>query len=122
VPLGPAEIHPEQHLRPIGGLGAACTRADHEQRAPLVVLAGEEEGGALAGELAVEIVRIAVQLGGELGVVTLGQELDEREEILGATLEVAPGRDLGSEAVGLPEDPLGAPLVVPKPWFAGLRL
>src|SRR5258708_3818211 len=45
--LGPAQVHPEQHLGPVGRLGPARSRTDREDRSALVVLAGEQERGAL---------------------------------------------------------------------------
>ena len=43
MPLGPAQVHPEEHLGPVGGLGAARAGADREDRAARVVLAREQE-------------------------------------------------------------------------------
>ena len=52
VPLRPAEVHPEEHLRPVGRLRAAGAGADRQERAALVVLAGEQQGGPFAPEVA----------------------------------------------------------------------
>src|SRR6185503_21042279 len=37
--LGPAQVHPQEHLGPVGRLGATRARADREQGRALVVLA-----------------------------------------------------------------------------------
>ena len=68
VPLRPPEVHPQEHCRPVGGLGAAGAGADRQDRGPAVVLAGEEQLRAFAGEVRVEVVDGAVDLGLELGV------------------------------------------------------
>jgi hypothetical protein len=52
--LGPAQVHPQEHLGPVGRLGPAGSGTDREERGALVVFAGEEEGGPLAGEIDIE--------------------------------------------------------------------
>jgi hypothetical protein len=120
--LGPAEVHPEEHLGPVGGLGAAGPGADREDRAALVVLAREQEGGPLAPEVRLEGGDLAVELGGQLDVAGFLDELEGRQEIIDAALEAAPQLDLRAQAVGLAEDLLGGPLVVPEAGLAGQRL
>jgi hypothetical protein len=62
---GPAEIHPEQHLRPVLRVRAARAGGDRDERVTGVVLAVEErflleagelvaDGGDLLGDLALE--------------------------------------------------------------------
>src|SRR5207245_3436451 len=41
APLGPAEIHPDEHLGPVGRVGAADAGADREERRPIVVRTAE---------------------------------------------------------------------------------
>ena len=65
---------------------------------------------------------VGPQLGGQLRVTGLLDELEGRQEILDSCLEPPPQLDLGSEPVGLAEDLLGASLVVPEPGLAGQRL
>jgi hypothetical protein len=120
--LGPAEVHPEEHLGPVGCLGAACAGADREDRRPLVVLAIEEQLRPLSGEVPFEGRVFPIELGAELGIVRLLQELDGGLEVGRAGEETGPQLDLGTEAVGLSEDLLGAALVVPEAGFAGQRL
>ena len=74
VALRPAQVHPQEHLGPVGRLGAAGAGADRDDRAPVVVLAREEERrSARAGRSCLELVRVAVELGGDLGVVGFGE-------------------------------------------------
>jgi hypothetical protein len=120
--VGPAEVHPEEHLGPVGGLGAAGAGADRQDRGPLVVLAGEEECRPFAPEVALERLALAIQLGRELGVIRLGDELGRRLEVARAREEAVPQLELGTQAVGLAKDLLGGALVVPEPGVARQRL
>jgi hypothetical protein len=120
--LGPAEVHPEEHLRPVRRLGAAGARADREERRPLVVLAGEQERGPFTGEVGLERGGLAVELGGQLGIVGLGDELGGRLEVVDPSEQRLPQLDLGAQAVGFAEDLLRDPLVVPEAGFDGQRV
>jgi hypothetical protein len=42
VPLSPPQVHPHEHLGPIGGVHSAGLGADGHQGIPLVVLAGQQ--------------------------------------------------------------------------------
>ena len=57
VALGPAEVHPQEHLRPVRGLGAAGAGADRQDRVLGVVVAGEQQERPLALELGAEARR-----------------------------------------------------------------
>jgi hypothetical protein len=114
VALGPAEIHPQEHLGPVGRLRAARARTDRQEGAALVVLARKEELRPLAAEIALECGGLPVELGRELGIAGLLDKLERRQEILGATNQAAPQLDLRTQAVRLAQDPLGRSLVVPE--------
>ena len=88
----------------------------------MVVLAVEEEGRPLPGEIPFEGRSLAVELGGQLRVAGFLDELEGRKEIVCPGFEAAPQLDLGSEAAGFAKDPLGGPLVVPEPRLCRLRL
>jgi hypothetical protein len=120
--LGPPQVHPEQHLGPVGRLGPAGTGADREDRSPLIVLPREQERGPLSIEVPFELGRRPVELGRQLVVAGLLDQLEGREEIVDPRLEAAPQLDLGPKAVGLAQDLLGAALVVPEAGLAGQRL
>ena len=122
VPLRPAEVHPQEHLGPVGRLGAAGAGADREEGGALVVLTREEQRRPLAREVGLERGGIAFELGLELGVRRLVQELDRGQQVVGAHQEVAPRRHLAAEAVGLAQDLLRGAAVIPEPGFLGQRL
>src|SRR4029079_1820587 len=63
--LGPAEVHPQQHLGPVGRLRAAGAGADRQDRAALVVLTREEERRPLAGEVLLELGPGPIEPGGQ---------------------------------------------------------
>jgi hypothetical protein len=90
MPFRPAQVHPQEHLRPVGRLGAAGSRADGQQRRTLVVLAGEQQGGPLAPEIGLEPCRVAVELGGKLRVGGLVEQLDGGEQVVDAVQEALP--------------------------------
>jgi hypothetical protein len=117
--LGPAQVHPEEHLGPVGRLGATGSGADHQEGAPLVVFAAEEEGRALSIEVGLERFGIAGQLGFELRVGRVLEEVDQLVERGGPGFELAPGVDLGPQPVRFTEDLLGRPAVVPEAWSEG---
>jgi hypothetical protein len=119
VPLRPAEVHPEEHLRPVSRLGPTGAGADRQDRAPLVVLAGEQELRPVAQEVRLERRRVAVQLGREFIVAGLLEQLDGSLEVVGPAQEGAPALDLGSEAVRLAKGALRRTLVVPERGLGG---
>jgi hypothetical protein len=119
VPFGPAEVHPQQHLGPVGRFGAAGTRADRQQGRALVVLRGEEQGGPLPGEVGFERCGIAVELGGELVIGRFLEQLDGCEKVVGTGQQLAPCCCFAADAVRLAEDLLGVTAVVPEACFLG---
>jgi len=112
--LRPAQVHPEEHLGPVGRLGPAGARVDADERTTVVVGPREEEGGSLSGEVVGEGVGLAVELGRQLRVTRLLDEADQLVEVRGALEQILPEGDLAPEAVRLPEDPLGPTPVVPE--------
>src|SRR5206468_5525941 len=101
-------------LGPVGRLRSTGTRADREDGAALVVLAGEQERRPLPGEVAFEGGSGPIELRRQLVVTGFLDELERREEIVDPGLEPPPELDLRSEGIGLAEDLLGRPLVVPE--------
>jgi hypothetical protein len=122
VSLGPTQIHPSQHLGPIGCLCAAGPGADREQCAAFVELAGEEEQGPLPLEVALEGRGLAVELGGQLGIARFLDELEGGQEIVRPSVEVTPQTDVGAKTVGLAQDLLRGTLVVPETRGGCLRV
>jgi hypothetical protein len=122
VALRPLEVHPEQHLGPVRGLGAARARADREDRVLAVVLAGEQEEGPLALELLAEGVRLALEVGGGLVVGRLVQEIQQLLEVGRTLLEFPPQGDLLAQALRLAGDLLRGALIVPEAGLDGPRI
>ena len=112
--LAPAEIHPEEHLRPVLRLRPTGARMDREDRRLGVVGAGHHD---LQLEL-VEIFTEARDLGGDLGVeapvVRLGRKLEEHGEVLGAGDQLLQPTDVPAELRALPDEVLGAAVVLPE--------
>ena len=88
----------------------------------MIVFAGEEQGGPLAGEVVLERGGLAVELGGQLWIGRFLDQLEGCEEIGRASLQAAPQLDLVPESTGLAEDLLGIPLVIPETGLGRLRL
>jgi hypothetical protein len=124
VALGPAEVHPQEHLRPVGGLGAAGARADRQDRVLGVVLAGEEQERPLALELGAEGVGLAFDVRLGLGIGRVREQVQQLLEVGGALLQGSPEGDLVAQALGLANDLLRGALVVPEARLdgAGIQL
>jgi len=86
------------------------------------VLAREQQGGPFPPEVLLERGGVLLELGFELGVGALGEQLERDLEVVGAGQQVPPGVELGTQSVGLAQDLLGAALVVPEAGFLGQRL
>jgi len=119
VALRPLEVHPQQHVRPVGGLGAAGAGADREDRVLRVVLAAEQEQRALALELRGQGGGLTLEVGLRLGVGGVCEELGELGDVVRALLDRAPEGDLLAQALGLAGDLLRLALVVPEPGLDG---
>jgi len=122
VALRPLEVHPQQHVRPVGGLGAAGTGADREDRVLRVVLAAEQEQRALPLELRRQGRGLTLEVGLGLGVGRLGEQLGELGYVVRALLDGAPEGDLLAQALGLAGDLLRLALVVPESGLDGARV
>ena len=88
APLGPAQVHPQQHLGPVLRVGAAGARAHRDDGVAGVVLAVEEARLLELGQPALDRGELLVELGGDLGI--LGRHLDEVAEV----------GDVGARATG----------------------
>jgi hypothetical protein len=79
--LGPAAVHAQQHLGPVGGVGAAGPGVNLTDGVALVVLAGEEGLQVDGGEVAVEAGHPAGDLLLQRLVTLLAGQLVERLEV-----------------------------------------
>jgi hypothetical protein len=84
VPFGPAQIHAQEHLGPVGRLGAAGAGADAQYRVAVVVRTREQEAGSLAREVGRERGVFALEAGEDLSVAFFLGELSELEQVVGA--------------------------------------
>ena len=87
-PLRPAQVHAQEHLGPVLGVGAALAGVDRHDRVAARVPAREEACLLQPPELGVRAPQALVQLGDEVGVglLRLAGELGQ----LGQRLEVSP--------------------------------
>jgi hypothetical protein len=119
VAFRPAQVHPQQHLGPVGGLCAARTGADRQEGGALVVLTGEQQRGPFAREGGFESRGITLELGLQLGIGSLGEEVDGSEEVVSAAEQSFPQGDLLAQPVGFAEDLLRGSLIVPEARLLG---
>jgi hypothetical protein len=122
VALAPAQVHPQEHVGPVGRLGPARAGADRHDRVLGVVLAREQEQRALARELRPERVRLTGEVSLRVGIGRVGEQLLELLEIGHAPFEGPPGLDLVAQALGLADGLLGRSLVVPEPRLDRTRV
>jgi hypothetical protein len=116
--LRPPQVHPEEHVGPVGRLRPARTGADREHRALGVVLAGEQQQRALALELGAQRLRLAVDVSRGVRVGRVGEQIEQLDQVIGPLLEGSPERDLLAQALRLAQDLLRPALVVPEPGLA----
>ena len=96
APLGPAQIHAQQHLGPVLRLGAAGARMDRDDRVLAIVLAAEHLLGLAGVDLCRELVERPAEIVGDR-LPGFGP-LDEHGEIV----------DAGAQATCSDRDPLRA--------------
>ena len=114
MPLGPAQVHAQEHLGEVGRVVAARARADRHDRGAIVVRAVEE---SLHLELADHILQVgdlAERLGGGVVVVHLLRELDEHVEVVEALLDVGDPLEVGLAVAERARHLLGLLDVVPE--------
>src|SRR5262249_37533539 len=111
--LAPAEVHAEQHLRPVLRLEAARAGVDLDDRVPRVVLAAEQLGELERGELALDLLDLPGELGERLGITLLG-ELQEDLRLVHALPLALEAGDGAEHRGGLAADGLRLLGVVPE--------
>jgi hypothetical protein len=112
--LCPAQVHAQEHLGPVGGLGAARAGADRNDRAALVVRAREEQPGTRLLVFLGQRGVLGLQAGDELGVVGSAGQLGQLAQVVGARDELVPEGDLLAQALGGPQDVLRPALGGPE--------
>ncbi len=122
VALGPAQVHPHQHLGEVGRVDAACLGADRHHRLALVVLAGEQ-GAHLEGfEVVLQAVPLVVGLGQPGRVTFVLAELVKHFEVLEALPQLGDLAQFGLPVHELAADPLRVLDVVPQVGLGRLGL
>ena len=120
APLGPAQVHAQQHLGPVLGVGAAGSGADRDDRVAAVVRAAEQARLLELGEPRLDRAQLRVEFVGELGV--LRRHLGELAEVTDVGLEPPEGLEPALGAGVRCGDRGGALLIVPEPLGAHLAL
>jgi hypothetical protein len=122
VALGPAEVHAEEHLGPVGGFGAARARADRQKSVALVVLATEEQLAPGPLVFAGQLLGLLDDVGEQrLVFFGLGQ-VQELEGRLGSRFEAAPEPELLAQTLRLTQELPGRALVIPEAGPADARV
>ena len=100
VPLGPAQIHAQQHLGPVCGLGAAGAGAYRQQGVAAVVLAAEEQLASGGGVLTIQFGRFPGHVLEQARVALVLGELEQLQCGSGAGFEGAPQGQLLANSTG----------------------
>jgi len=101
MPLDPALIHPQEHKRPVAGLGAAGAGVDAHERVLPIVRAAEHQAEAELLEAGIQSGHLTPDLG-ERGLVVLGLgKLAEQLRLFAHLLEGDERLDLALEALHL---------------------
>ena len=122
APLGPAQVHAQEHVGPVLRVGAARAGVDRADRVAVVVLAGEQRAQLQRVELTAERGDAGVDLLLDRVVALLARELGERLEVGDRAVELVDERDVFLELRELGVDLAGAVLVVPEVGLADLDL
>src|SRR5438067_45055 len=118
--LGPAEVHPDEHLRPVRGVGAADAGADREECGTLVVGPTELGLEARLRDLELQRAKVRSEVPRDAGIL-----IGERQHLgdLGGTLPKAvPTLDAAAGGVQLPERRLRALPIGPEIRSRGVSL
>ncbi len=92
--LGPAQVHAQQHLRPVLGVGAARAGVDGQDGVPAVVLAGEGQRQLHLLQSGGQLVDVGGHGGGEGFVVLRLGQVEQLQGLAGLSLRTAPGLHL----------------------------
>jgi len=117
VGLRPAQVHPQEHLGPVLGLGAAGTRVDVEEGVARVHLAGEHPLELQLVHLLPEAAHVGLDLGEGALVAFLGGKLEEL-----AALGESPGQLVEDVDDVLQLGPLPAELLGPLGLLPDVRV
>src|SRR5690606_13070868 len=120
--VGPAQVHAQQHFRPILGLGAAGAGLDIQVGIVGVHLAGEHAAEFQLGKTGVEAAHFTANLLHRVGVVLVHRHLQQFPGIGDAAVEGFDGFHHRFEGGPLAAEVLGPLRVVPHVGVAELEL
>ena len=123
--LGPADVHPHQHLGPVGGVHPTGSGTDVDQRFPLVVLTGEQGADLHRSDVLLKLLELGVGLDQGFGTacsILFGGELVEHRQIVEPTAQLLDATQLALRVRQLTGDLLRARLVVPQVRVGGVLL
>ena len=112
--LGPAQVHPHEHVHPVLGLGAAGAGMDGEDGVVGIVLTGEHALQLHLVDTLPQLIQAGDHLVETLLVVLLHGHVEEHPGILQLAIGLFPGLD---DLLGLPQlllHLLGPGLIVPE--------
>ena len=114
VLLGPADVHPHQHLGEVGGVDAPGAGADGDERLADVVLTRQQRPDLDRLDGLLDPDQLALGVGDGLGVALLLAELDHDLEVVDAAVELGEPVELALEHREAAGDAGGVGLVVPE--------
>ena len=117
--LGPAQVHAQQHLRPVLRLGAARARMDRDDGVAGVVLAAEHLLHLHLGEKLLDLGSLALCLGVRVGFA-LGGHFEEHLAVAETAGEALPRVERGLQLGALLQELLRGLRVAPKVRRAAL--
>ncbi len=121
--LGPAEVHPQEHLGEVGCIHAARTGADGDHRRTRIVLAAQQGLHLEVAERLLQRLQLDARLVRRLLVaLTVGCEFDEHLEIVETLLDARDARELRLAVAERTRDLLGVIGVVPEVGHARFRV
>jgi hypothetical protein len=114
VSLGPAQIHPEHHFRPVAGVRAAGAGVHRDDRVRGVVFAAEQLPELGGVDLALRVAELLLRLHPRRRVVGLGGQLDQDLGVVQLFGQPIEELDLALCRALFAQDPLGAPAILPQ--------
>jgi hypothetical protein len=117
VALGPAQVHAQQHLGPVLGLGAAGAGLDVDETVGRVHLAGEHAAELEAGEFLLEAFEVRADRIDGLRVVFLEGQIEEVPRVREALVELLEDADDPFEFGAFAAEGLRLVRVVPDRGF-----
>src|SRR5690606_26040834 len=113
VLLAPAQIHSQQHFRPVLGLGAAGACLDVEEGVAGVHLAREHARELQALDVLFQLVQFLLDVGDAGGIVFLGEQLQQFLGVIQGAAQLVEGADGFAQPGALAAQFLGALGIVP---------